>query len=377
MDKKCFMAFNAGSNECEEHIRKLRGLSYKVGIYRPPSEGGSFSLLLRITENCPWNKCTFCSMYKGQKFIYRPVEDIKADIDAVRTIKDEITAISRKLGLGGRITHDVARAILRADPSLNRNHCFAGVFNWLSSGGKTAFLQDANSLIMRPGEFIEVLSYLREQLPSLSRVTSYARSKTLAQRKPEELKSIHEAGLDRLHAGLESGDDELLKIVQKGVTSAEQIEGGRKAMEAGFQLSEYWMPDLGGRERCHQHAENTARVLSAISPSYIRSRPFVPRRDTPIYREYEEERLHLSSPHERLEELEVMIRNLDVTSKVCFDHAMNSWTNKRGGLLFTQDYEGYQFPEQKEFLLERIGEGRSIDESRHVTVQELMAMGTF
>lgn len=371
------MAFLSGSNGYEKHIKKLRDLSYKIGMYRPPSEGGSFSLLLRITENCPWNKCTFCNMYKGQKFVYRPVEDIKADIDSVRAIKDEITAISWKLGLGGRITRDVAMAILQADQSLDRNYCFAGMFNWLYSGGKTAFLQDANSLIMRPGELIEVLSHLRERLPSLSRVTSYARSKTLAQRKPEELKAINEAGLDRIHVGLETGDDELLKIVQKGATSTEQIEGGKKAMEAGFQLSEYWMPDLGGRERWRQHAENTARVLSAINPNYIRSRPFVPRRGTPIYTDYEEGRLHLSSPHERLEELEVMIRELDATSNVCFDHSMNAWTARRGGFLFTQDYEGYQFPEQKEFVLELIREGLSIDESKHVNVQELMAMGTF
>ena len=88
--------------------------------------------------------------------------------------------------------------------------------------------------------------------------------------------AIREAGLDRIHVGLETGDDEILKIVRKGVTSAEQIDGGKKAMAAGFQLSEYWMPDLGGRERWRQHAENTARVLNEINPNYIRSRPFVP-----------------------------------------------------------------------------------------------------
>jgi radical SAM superfamily enzyme YgiQ (UPF0313 family) len=369
--------FISDNTTYKEHARKLSGLSYQVGMYRPPSEGGSFSLLLRITENCPWNKCTFCNMYKEQRFVYRSVEDIKADIDAMRDMKDEITAMSWRLGLGGRITGDVAQTILKIEPSLNRNHCFIGIFNWLYSGGKTAFLQDANSMIMRPGEYIEVLKYLREQLPSLSRVTCYARSKTLAQRKPEDLEAIREAGLDRIHVGLETGDDELLKIVQKGVTGAEHIEGGRKAMEAGFQLSEYWMTDLGGRERWVQHAKNTARVLSAINPDYIRSRPFVPRQGTPIYTDYEEGRLHLSSPHERLEELELMITELNVTSKVCFDHAMNSWTDRSGSLLFTQDYEGYQFPEQKEFVLERIREGLSIDESRHIDVQQLMAMGTF
>jgi len=361
-------------NNYKAHIENLKRLSFDIGMYRPPSEGGSSSLLLRFTRNCPWNKCTFCEMYKGEKFVYRSVEEIKADIDSVRAIIDEITAISRKLGHGGRINRDVAVAILGSDASFYTNHCFISVFEWLSSGGTTAFLQDANSLIMRSPEFVEVLKYLREKLPTLVRVTTYARSKTLAQRKPEQLKEICEAGLTRLHVGLETGDDELLDIVRKGVTSEEQIEGGKKAMEAGFQLSEYWMPDLGGRERWRQHAENTARVLTAINPHYIRSRPFVPRMGTPIYEEYERGDLHLSSPHERLEEVQLMIENLDVTSRVCFDHAMNAWLDRRGGLLFRQNYEGYQFAEEKPLVLERIQEGLDVSESTHTHVRDVIGI---
>ena len=368
------MAFSTGNNKYRESTEKIAKLSFAVGVYRPPSEGGSASLLLRITENCPWNKCTFCEMYKGHPFVYRSVEDIKADIDTVNAISDELTAVSGKMGQGGLITREVGMAMLRVDPSLNENYCFITVFNWLYSGGKTAFLQDADSMIMRPHEIIEVLKYLRGTLKTLTRVTSYTRSKTLARRKLEELKAIREAGLDRLHVGLETGDDELLRIVHKGVTSAEQIDGGKKAMAAGFQLSEYWMPGLGGRERWRQHAENTARVLTAINPDYIRSRPLVPRRGTPMFEEYERGRLTLSSPHERLEELRLMIEGLNVTSRVCFDHNMNSWRNRLGGLLFHQDYEGYKFPEERPFVLELIREGLSIDESRHIDVKNLIAM---
>jgi radical SAM superfamily enzyme YgiQ (UPF0313 family) len=368
------MAFSTGNNTYRENTEKIAKLSFAVGVYRPPSEGGSASLLLRITENCPWNKCTFCEMYKGQPFVYRSVEEIKADIDTVKAISDELTAVSEKMGQGGRVTREVGMAILRADPSLNDNYSFITVFNWLHSGGRTAFLQDADSMIMRPHEIVEVLKHLRGTLKTLTRVTSYTRSKTLAQRKLEELKAVREAGLDRLHVGLETGDDELLGVVRKGVTSAEQIDGGKKALVAGFQLSEYWMPGLGGRERWRQHAENTSRVLTAINPNYIRSRPFVPRCGTPIFEEYEQGRLNLSSPHECLEELRVMIEGLNVTSRVCFDHQMNCWTNRHGGLLFHQDYEGYKFPEEKQFVLEQIHEGLSIDESRHIDVKDLIAM---
>ena len=365
-----FVSFSTGNNAYQKSADKIAKLSFAVGVYRPPSEGGSASLLLRITENCPWNKCTFCEMYKGQPFVYRSVEDIKADIDTVKTISEELTAVSVKMGLGGQITGEVGMAILRADPSLNGNYCFITVFNWLHSGGKTAFLQDADSMIMRPHDIVAVLKHLRGTLKTLTRVTSYTRSKTLAQRKPEELKAIREAGLDRLHVGLETGDEELLGAICKGVTSAEQIDGGKKAKAAGFQLSEYWMPGLGGSEHWRQHAENTARVLTAINPDYIRARPFVPRRGTPIFGVYEQGKLTLSSPHERLEEVRLMIEGLNVTSRVCFDHATNSWMNRRGDLLFHQDYEGYKLPEEKPLLLELISEGLSIDESRHPDITD-------
>ncbi|HRS81996.1 MAG TPA: radical SAM protein [Smithellaceae bacterium] len=370
------MASDPAKKPYREQVEKIRTLSFAIGVYRPPSEGGSASLLLRVTENCPWNKCTFCEMYKGHPFGYRPVSEIKADIDAVKAMVEEIREISIKTGNEGRLNREVLQAILSVDPSLRENYCFTSVFNWLYYGGRTAFLQDANSMIMRPGEFVEVLRYLRKTLDSLTRVTSYTRSKTLAQRKPEELVAIREAGLDRIHVGLETGDDEVLRIIRKGVTSDEQIEGGQKAMAAGFQLSEYWMPDLGGRERWRQHAENTARVLNAVNPHYIRSRPLVPRQGTELFREYEQGRLHISSPHERLEELQVMIEALNVTSRVCFDHNMNAWTNRQGGLLFSQSYEGYLFPEEKTHVLELIREGLSVDESRHLDIKELIAMGS-
>jgi radical SAM superfamily enzyme YgiQ (UPF0313 family) len=356
------MSFLKGKNAYRQSAKTIADLSFDIGVYRPPSEGGSASLLLRITENCPWNKCTFCEMYKRHTFVLRSVKDIKADIDNVKRISDELAAVSIKMGHDGRITREVGSVLLQAEPSLYENDCFLPVFNWLASGGKTAFLQDANTIIMRPDELIEVLKHLRETLKTLERVTSYARSKTLAQRKLEDLTAIREAGLDRLHVGLESGNDEVLARIHKGVTSAELIEGGKKAMEAGFQLSEYWMPGLAGIELWRQHAEDTARVLTAINPHYIRSRPFVPSPRTPIYEDLDQGRLKVSSRHDRLEELRLTIEGLDVTSRVCFDHMMNSWKNRYGGLLFHQDYEGYKFPEEKPRVLELIQGGLDLGE---------------
>lgn len=330
---------------------------FEIGMYRPPSEGGSYSLLLRFTRNCPWNQCTFCSMYKTEKFSFRSAEEIKKDIDTIALMVEELKEISWEMGFAGEIHRRVIIEMIHRHPDLNSSHAYLMVLNWIQAGMKTAFLQDANSPAMQTETLVEVLRHLRRTFPSLERVTSYARSKTLARKSLEELKAIREAGLDRLHVGLESGDDEILKRVKKGVTAAEHIEGGRKAMEAGFQLSEYWMPGLGGRERWEQHARHTAEVLSEINPHYIRSRPFVPAPGSPIFEEYEKGTLTLLTGEEQLIELRTLIQDLEVTSKVCFDHAGNYWRNRKGRLLFTHDYEGYAFPAQKEEVLALIEEG--------------------
>jgi len=334
-----------------------KNYDFEVGMYRPPSEGGSHSLLLRVSRNCPWNRCEFCTMYKTEKFEVRSPEEVKEDIDAIADICANLKKTSHELGHGGKIVREAAINLLNKCPELNYNQGFIMVFNWLQSGAKTAFLQDANSLIMKSDHLVGILRYLRQTFPSLNRVTSYARSKTLAQKKLEELLAIHDAGLDRLHVGLETGDDDLLKRIKKGVTSKGHITGGKKAMEAGFQLSEYWMPGLGGKDMWEKHAKNTARVLNEINPHYIRSRPFFPLPGTPLHDALEKGEYSMLSADEQLLELKSMIQALNVTSKVCFDHAGNYWRNRDGGLLFTHSYEGYKFPEEKPKVLELITEG--------------------
>jgi radical SAM superfamily enzyme YgiQ (UPF0313 family) len=360
------------------NIDRLSGLSFDVGPIRPPSEGGSHSLLLRATRNCPWSRCRFCYalMYNREKFQLRPVEEIRKDIDTVREIAEGIKSVSWKLGYGGRVNSDVGAALVQYDPALNVNHCFIMVFNWLYFGARTVFLQDANSIIMPTHHLLEVLTYLRETFPSVERVTSYARAKTLAKKPLEELIELRKAGLSRLHVGLETGDDELLRYVDKGVTAAEQIEAGKKAKEAGFELSEYVMPDLGGRERWEQHAINTAKVLNEIDPDFIRLRPFVPGPGMPLYEDYSRGDFTLSSPHDRLKELKLMVENLSVTSRLCFDHFLNSWYKDEGHryTLFRQDYNGYKLPEEKEKVLALIEEGLKLDESVHIHVKDIIGM---
>jgi len=331
--------------------------SFETGVYRPPSEGGRASLLVRFTRNCPWNHCTFCGMYKTEKFQVRPLDEIKWDIDAMAALCRDLAEISRAEGRGARLSRNATAELIRQNPGLEYHQGFPMVYEWFLSGGKTAFLQDANSVIMKTGQLVEALQYLRRTFPAIERVTTYARSKTIAQKSAEELKAIRQAGLDRVHIGLESGDDEVLKKVRKGVTAEGHIKAGQKALAAGFQVSEYWMPGLGGVELSEQHAENTARVLNEINPHYIRSRPFHPWPGTSIAEQVHNGDVHLLPATEHLREVRNMVAALDVTTKVCFDHSGNYWKNRGGQYLLSLSYEGYQFPDRKEELLSLIDEG--------------------
>ncbi|CCK78863.1 radical SAM protein [Desulfobacula toluolica] len=335
----------------------LETYEFETGMYRPPSEGGSASLLVRLTRNCPWNHCTFCAMYKSEKFELRKPEDIIQDINVMNDIYLQIKKISIKLGQEGQITNQAVGEFIKKAPGLYFHPGISMLLTWLASGGKTVFLQDADSLIMKTDHMIQVLNHLKTTFPTIERITSYGRSRTIARKPAADLEKIRKAGLDRLHIGLETGDAALLKKIKKGATPEDHVKGGKKAMEAGFQVSEYWMPGLGGKTFSKDHAANTARILNLINPHYIRSRPFTPRPGTILHEKASRNELDRLTPKEQLLEIKQTLKDLDVTSKVCFDHAGNFWSAPNGQLLLTHDYEGYQFPKEKENLMALIQKG--------------------
>ncbi|MDP2718569.1 MAG: radical SAM protein, partial [Dehalococcoidia bacterium] len=330
------------------------------------------------TRNCPWNRCTFCygSSYGRKKFQLRSVDDVKKDIDAINSIASLINKASEETGNTGVINQEVASYLLKGNPGLNNHSGFVHVFNWLYSGGKTAFIQDADSLIMPTKDLVEILEYLKQAFPSIERITSYARSHTVARKSPGDLSALRQAGLTRLHMGLETGDDELLVRIEKGVTAAQQVAAGLKAREAGFEISEYVMPDIGGRSRSDQHAKNTAMVLNKINPDFIRFRPFIPRANTPVYDEYLRGELKLSSPHERLLEIKNLVEKLEVNSRLVFDHFLNPSFRSDGRIvpLFKQDYDGYKLPEEKDKILQLISRGLEIDNEKFLNAEDLVGM---
>lgn len=312
---------------------KVEPISFEMGPSRPPSE--AYSLLIRVTRGCSWHRCEFCSSHRTMKFRIRPVEEIKRDIRTAKEIAEKIREISWKKGYGNKIKE--AAASVYCDPP---SEGFRNVALWLYAGGRTAFLQDADSLIMKTPQLVDVLKFLRETFPGLDRITSYSRSKTAAGKTPSELKELHDAGLSRLHVGLESGCDEVLNFVRKGVTAEEHIESGKKVVESGISLCEYIMPGLGGRRWSGEHVRQTVRVLNAINPDFIRLRSLSLREDLPLYNKLQNGEFELQTEDEIIEEIRELICGLEVTSYLASDHIEN----------LLQDVEG-QLPEAKEKML--------------------------
>jgi len=295
---------------------QVMAYSFELGPIRPPSE--AYSLLIRATINCPWNRCKFCRTYKGSEFRLRSVEEIKQDIKTAKMISDEIKKLSWKSGFGNRV-EEVAAVVVNNPP----NQAYHNVALWLYAGGESAFLQDANSLIMRTGELVEVIKFLKETFPSLERVTSYGRSKTAAKKKLAELIELREAGLSRLHIGLESGYDPLLQYMNKGVTAAEHITGGRRVVESGISLCEYVILGLGGKERWREHAIQTAGVLNEIAPAFIRVRTLTINKRMPLYDEAENGNFVRAADEQILEEERLLLENLGCHSNYVSDHITN------------------------------------------------------
>jgi len=322
-------------------------LSFELGPIRPPSEAQS--LLLRLTRNCTWNRCIFCRTYKGQTFSRRKVSEIKSDIDKVEKTCGLIREISREKGFGGQVGREVLVHVYR----------FCGydmfhVASWLYSGGKTVFLQDANSLVMRTADLVEILQYLKQRLPSVERVTIYGRSDTILRKSVEELAELARAGLSRIHVGMESGCDEVLKFMEKGITAEQHVKAGLRVKKAGISLSEYVILGLGGRRWGREHPLETAEVLNAIDPDFIRLRSIAVAEGTPLYQKMLDGEFEEQSEEEVVRGERLMIERLDgVRSTLVSDHSLN--------LL---EEVGGRFPEDKPYMLSVIDRFLSLPERK-------------
>jgi Radical SAM superfamily len=295
-------------------------LSMEKGPIRPPSEAQS--LLIRATRNCPWNRCAFCHTYQGCRFELRSVGEIRDDIRKAKDIADLICDLSRQEGSGGRVTQPVVERLLAQGEFSEES--IQSVAAWLHYGGESVFLQDANSLIMKTDDLVQVISSIRETFPSVHRITSYCRSRTAAGKSVEELKRLHDAGLTRIHMGVESGYDPLLRFMNKGATAADHVEGGRRLKGAGFSLCVYVMPGLGGIRWSREHAEETARVINLINPDHVRLRTLHVVAGSSLYTMMQSGAFHPLAEEEIVREIGIFIEHLDcIETTVMSDHVLN------------------------------------------------------
>jgi radical SAM superfamily enzyme YgiQ (UPF0313 family) len=300
---------------------------FEQGPIRPPSEAGS--LLIRLTRNCPWNRCTFCPVYKGTKFSLRSMAHVLKDIDKVYSYVESILNAQRT---DGRVAR---RSYAGLSSSLDNQDGMAlhAARNFVASGMKSIFLQDGNSLIIKPDDLVRILEHLKQAFPDVERVTSYARSHTIARISDDDLRRFVEAGLNRIHIGMESGADAVLKKVKKGTDKAMQVLAGRKIKRSGMELSEYYMPGLGGRELSRENALETADALNQINPDFIRLRTLALPGGTPLAEEYQAGDFDKMGEVETAQELLLFLEALTgIESTIKSDHVLNLFTEVEGKL---------------------------------------------
>jgi len=239
---------------------------FEQGVIRPPSE--AFSLLVRVTRNCPWNKCHMCPAYKGKSFSRRSVEEVKKDVDEMAKTFD-------------------ARSFT------------------------SAFLQDADTLILPTDELVEIIRHIKHRFPHVERITTYARAKSMKKKGVEHYRRLKEAGLTRIHTGMESGSARVLKLIQKGITPEDIRQGGMRVMESGISLSEYIMPGVGGKALSREHALETARILNQVRPNFIRVRTFAIHPLSPFQTMVDDGTFVPMSDEEVVDEIRLLLDNLE------------------------------------------------------------------
>ncbi len=293
--------------------------TYDFPPYRPPNEAES--ALIRITRGCPWNRCTFCFMYKDIRFETKPLEEVRKDVNT-------------------------ARQIYKAADSI--------------------FLGDSDNLTHK--ELPEIVKHIRKTFPEAKRITAYARAKTIIKRKMGFLTDVRKAGLDRLHIGLESGDEVVLDWLCKGAKPEEMVEAGLKARQAGFEVSFYVLSGAGGRNRWKEHAINSARVLNGAKPDFIRLRTLTLKKGTPLKKKLESGEFEITPPLERLKEVRLFVENLAVNK--CYlasDHVTNYlWAGD------TAVYRGItgDLPEDKKTMLQMVDKAIEFVESTEEEVKD-------
>lgn len=260
-------------------------LQYEGTLYRPPSEADS--LILQATIGCSYNECAFCAMYREKRFRVRKLEDLKEEI---------------------------AWAKAQAGPV------------------RKVFLADGDALVARPTFLHGVIDALNEAFPNLARISCYASPQALQVRTVAQMTALREAGLTQYYLGIESGDDEVLSELTKGVDGAEMIAAANKAHDAGVKLSTMILLGAGGHARSHAHAENSARVVNAIQPRFVSTLVMTAVEGTPLGDRAARGEVEELSPRALARELRTFIAGLELNRSIFRSNHASNWLALAGNL---------------------------------------------
>lgn len=263
-------------------------MMYDMPLYRPPSE--AYSLIIQATLGCSHNKCTFCNMYKSKQFVIKPLEKIKEEINYFRKQYRNVEKI---------------------------------------------FLADGDALIIPMNELKEIFQYIKEVFPECKRIILYGSPKSILNKTIDELKMLKELGLYMIYMGVESGDENTLKYINKGATTNEILKAAIKVKESGVLLSVTVIAGLAGKKDSKNHAINTGRLISKISPDFLGVLTLMISEDTYIYKEIKNGNFEILSDIEILEEIKTIIDHINVKNNLVFrcNHASN-YLLLRGNLPF-------------------------------------------
>ncbi len=289
----------------------MSSIPFEQGPIRPVDEADS--LLIRTTRGCPWNRCTFCSLYDQMRFSIRSVAEIKKDILAARDYFN--------------------------------GHRF-----------ETCFLQDGDSFVMKTKDLIEILQTLRKAFPSLKRISSYGRAQTMVKKTPSAMKELFEAGLNKLYCGMESGSAQVLELVKKGITPESIIKSAHMAREAGMDTTQFIILGLGGTALSHTHALETAKVLNQINPNHIRLLTIGIKPGSGLDQQRSQKEFTLPSERQIISEQRLLLEHLEgITSHYANHHSVDLLLEVRGRL-----------PEDKARLLAILDQFLSLDHDRQI-----------
>jgi len=255
-------------------------MDYVGHVIRPPSE--AYSMIIQVTVGCSHNMCTFCGAYKDldPKYRVKDWETVKRDIDEASSYKYGFTK---------------------------------------------AFLADGDVLILPTEDILKIMNYIKLKNPAIDAINVYGNAKAILRKTPEELKALKQAGLTVIYQGIESGNKDVLRKIRKGAFPEKMIEGAAKVIESGIKLSQTVLLGIGGKEMSHEHARDTGKLLGEMSPDFASALTVMILPNTPLFKEYQEGKFILPDKFGLLEELQIIVKNMNVRRKCYFtsNHASN------------------------------------------------------